>query len=80
MHMATLTTLHPQSMRAVNPKYILRNHVAQRVIEQAEAGDYRGVSDYLARLERPFEGAEGDDAWDQEPPAGTADTRCSCSS
>ena len=31
------------AMRAANPKFILRNWVAQQAIEEAEAGDYSEV-------------------------------------
>ncbi|KAJ3047534.1 hypothetical protein HK097_011449, partial [Rhizophlyctis rosea] len=40
-------------MTSVNPKYVLRNHLAQEVIEEAEKGDFSGVEAFLRVLERP---------------------------
>lgn len=42
------------AMDKVNPKYILRNYLAQQVIEQAERYDYSGVNDLLKVLADPF--------------------------
>uniref|UniRef100_A0A8C6VL69 Selenoprotein O n=1 Tax=Naja naja TaxID=35670 RepID=A0A8C6VL69_NAJNA len=46
-------------MNASNPKYILRNYIAQRAIEAAENGDFLEVRRVLKLLERPYEDAEG---------------------
>ncbi len=43
------------AMRAVNPKYILRNYLAQQAIEQAESGEYGEVERLLQLLKRPYE-------------------------
>lgn len=42
-------------MNSVNPKFILRNWLAQRVIEQAERGDYDAVRTLQQVLRRPFD-------------------------
>ncbi|KAK9842567.1 hypothetical protein WJX81_006471 [Elliptochloris bilobata] len=44
------------AMDAANPKFVLRNWVAQQAIEKAEAGDYSEVRRVLRLLEHPFDG------------------------
>uniref|UniRef100_T1ILI2 non-specific serine/threonine protein kinase n=1 Tax=Strigamia maritima TaxID=126957 RepID=T1ILI2_STRMM len=41
-------------MNANNPKYILRNYIAQNAISLAEKGDYSEVKQVLKLLENPF--------------------------
>jgi len=43
------------NMRAVNPKYVLRNYMAQAAIEKAQAGDYSEVNLLLKVLQSPCE-------------------------
>ncbi|XP_055963025.1 protein adenylyltransferase SelO, mitochondrial [Sorex fumeus] len=45
-------------MCASNPKYVLRNHLAQNAIEAAEKGDFSEVHRVLELLEAPYPGAE----------------------
>ena len=42
-------------MNSVNPKYILRNYIAQMVIEKAQAGDYTEISKVYKILKTPFD-------------------------
>ena len=44
-----------ERMRAVNPKYVLRNYLAQAAIERAEVGDYGEIERLLSLLSRPFD-------------------------
>ena len=42
-------------MNAVNPKYILRNYLAQQAIEKAQAGDFSEIETLQRLLTRPFD-------------------------
>jgi len=42
-------------MNQVNPKYILRNHMAQKAIEMAETGDFSEIDCLMTILASPFE-------------------------
>ncbi|OQS01639.1 selenoprotein O [Achlya hypogyna] len=46
-----------RAMNAVNPKFTLRNHVAQAAIDAAEGGDLTSVDHILGLLLRPFDDA-----------------------
>ncbi len=68
-------------MKAVNPKYILRNYLAQRAIEKAEKEqDYSEVNRLLALLYRPFDEHEGMEAYADAPPDWGKSLVISCSS
>jgi len=43
-----------QSMDKVNPKYILRNYLAQQAIEKAEAGDFSEIETLLNLVQNPY--------------------------
>ena len=43
-----------QAMKQVNPKFILRNYLAQQTIEQAEQGNYKPIEELLSVLESPY--------------------------
>ncbi|NWX41859.1 SELO protein, partial [Steatornis caripensis] len=51
-------TDHARVMNSNNPKYILRNYIAQNAIEAAENGDFSEVRNVLKLLENPFQEAE----------------------
>lgn len=66
-------------MDAVNPAVVLRNHLAETAIRQAEAGDFGEVERLLAVLARPFdEPASAADA--DFPPDWAQQLEVSCSS
>jgi uncharacterized protein YdiU (UPF0061 family) len=52
----------------VNPKYILRNYLAQVAIEKAQNGDFSEVHKLLAVLERPFDEQPENEAYAALPP------------
>ena len=69
-----------ERMHAVNPLYVLRNYLAQKAIEAAEAGDYSEVRRLHQVLSRPFEEQAGMQAYAQRPPEWGKHLEISCSS
>ncbi|WP_107851016.1 protein adenylyltransferase SelO [Oceanimonas marisflavi] len=68
------------AMDAVNPKYVLRNHLAQNAIERAERGDMAEADILLQLLARPFDEQPGFDAYAEPAPEWAASLCISCSS
>jgi uncharacterized protein YdiU (UPF0061 family) len=67
-------------MRAVNPKFVLRNWVAQVAIDAVEGGDDSVVATMLDVLRTPFDEHPAHEAWTQPAPAQYAGLEVSCSS
>ncbi len=67
-------------MRQVNPKYVLRNHLAQAAIEKAQSGDYAEIETLRTLLARPFDEQPGMEPYAASAPAGTHKVEVSCSS
>ena len=69
-----------QRMNAVNPKYILRNHLAQAAIEKAQQQDFSEVAKLLSILETPFDEQEQHEEYANPPPPDLEFIEVSCSS
>ena len=67
-------------MLATNPKYILRNYLAQQAIEQAQQGDYSEVNRLLAVLRQPYDEQPDYERYAKEPPDWGRKLSISCSS
>ncbi|MBW8458450.1 MAG: YdiU family protein [Thiobacillus sp.] len=70
-----------KAMRAVNPKYILRNHLAEIAIRRAtDERDYSEINRLHALLTRPFDEQPEYEAYAAEPPDWARKIEVSCSS
>jgi len=69
-----------ERMARANPKYILRNHLAEQAIRQAEAGDFTEVQRLLKVLSRPFDEQPEHEADAGFPPDWAHHLEVSCSS
>lgn len=52
-----------ESMNKVNPKYVLRNYMAQVAIEAADQGDYSVINELFNLLKNPYEEQEQHQKW-----------------
>jgi uncharacterized protein YdiU (UPF0061 family) len=67
-------------MKQVNPKYVLRNWVAQSAINAARQGDFTVVNDVLKLLQSPFAEWPEHAQYAQPPPDWGRRMSISCSS
>ena len=68
------------AMNAVNPKYVLRNYLAQIAIEKAQNKDFSEVDKLLGILEKPFDEQPEHERYAALPPDWASELEVSCSS
>ena len=73
-------TARKLSMDRVNPKYVLRNYLAQTAIEKAQQKDFSEVQRLLKILQHPYDEQPEHDDYATLPPDWAANIEVSCSS
>ena len=67
-------------MNDVNPKYVLRNYLAETAIRRAQARDYSEIDRLLAVLQQPFDEQPDKHSYAAAPPDWAGAIAVSCSS
>ena len=55
-------------MNAVNPKYVLRNYMAQLAIDAADKSDYRLLNELYVLLKKPYDEQSEYEKWFSKRP------------
>jgi len=69
-----------EQMLRTNPKYVLRNYLAELAITEAKQGRFDMVADLMAVLHHPFDEHPEHESWAQIAPEWAARIEVSCSS
>lgn len=69
-----------EAMLAVNPKFVLRNHLCEEAIRAAKLGDFSALQTLQRLLASPCEEHPGHDSYAAFPPAWASTIEISCSS
>jgi uncharacterized protein YdiU (UPF0061 family) len=67
-------------MQKSNPRFVLRNYMAQQAIEQAQSGDFTKIDQLLKVLLAPYDQHPEHEDWAKPAPAWAAGIELSCSS
>lgn len=70
----------PAQMNRVNPKYVLRNYLAQGAIEKAQQKDFSEIERLYTLLQHPYSDQPGMEAYAAPPPNWGKHLAVSCSS
>jgi uncharacterized protein YdiU (UPF0061 family) len=65
-------------MNNLNPKYVLRNYMAQLAIDAAEKGDYSLIEELYTMLKKPYDDQPEYEKWFAKRPE-WARTKIGCS-
>lgn len=79
-HENSLDAQRKANMDKVNPKYVLRNYLAQVAIDKAQQKDFSEVERLLRVLQKPFDEQPENDAYAAFPPDWSQQVCVSCSS
>jgi len=60
--------IRQQRMNTVNPKYVLRNYLAQLAIDKAEQGDFSMVNELMELLRHPYDEQHDKEAFAEKRP------------
>ncbi len=72
--------IRSKNQKSVNPKYILRNYMAETAIQKAESGDYTEIDNLFKLLQRPFDEQHEYEKYANTPPQWAEKINVSCSS